>query len=177
MDIRVVHDVKHLVGFGIDSLQAAVRRQDLQPYGKQEIDLAGIFPQRRKTGSVPRNVECSPDTLFRIQFDLGRRLARMPQVARARNRRHPPLFTGPLFFIFLEFVIRTLFRSQRKIGQRLAAQSRIDKEDYEQGQRQRRRVEHPAYPLPARLLRIVENLFCHYCEPLHRSTWRTACSI
>src|SRR5436190_20653730 len=46
METVTADDVKHFVGFGIDSLEAAVGREDLQPDREQQIDLASILPQR-----------------------------------------------------------------------------------------------------------------------------------
>src|SRR6266576_5038843 len=40
METVAADDVKHFVGFGIDSLEAAVGREYLQPDRKQQIDLA-----------------------------------------------------------------------------------------------------------------------------------------
>ena len=54
------------------TLQVAVRRQHVQPLGKEQVDLARIFPQRGKAGSVPGNVEGRTNAFFRIQLDLRR---------------------------------------------------------------------------------------------------------
>ena len=58
------HDVEKFVGLFIDALQPAIGRDDMQPVGKEQIDLPGIFAQGRKAGGIIRHVECGADAFF-----------------------------------------------------------------------------------------------------------------
>src|SRR6266446_1268592 len=91
-----------------------------------------------------------------------------------RQRRQTALLAGPFLFIFFQRVVRAYFRSQRKIGQRLAAEHRINKECHQQRKSQGGRVKDTADAPPAGLIGIVENLFRHRSVCLHRSTWHLA---
>ena len=109
------HHIKEFVGLFVDTLQAAVGSDDVQPVGKEQVDLAGVFAQRRKTGGVVGHVECRADTLFRVQLDLGRRRLGLA-VAAVYRRQFSPLFC--LFFLFF---------LQRMIGRFCGASSRSGK--------------------------------------------------
>ena len=57
---------------GVDGLQATIRAQNLQPCGKEQINLAGIFAERGKTGGVPCNIKGSANAFLGIKGDLGK---------------------------------------------------------------------------------------------------------
>ena len=62
--LESLHHVEELVGLFVDALQPAIRRDDMQPVGKQQIDLPGIFAQGGKTGGIVRHVKCRADAFF-----------------------------------------------------------------------------------------------------------------
>ena len=59
---RMIHAVK--------ALQMPVRREHVQPFRKEDINLGIIFLERDKAGCIPGDVIGGADTFIRIQHNL-----------------------------------------------------------------------------------------------------------
>ena len=114
-----------------------------------------------EAGSVPGNVESGADAFFGIELDLRWRLARATEVSCPRQGGKTAFLASPFLFIFFEFVIGPLFRSERKIRKGLAAQGGIDEKNDQQGESDRASVNDASNPLPAGLPGIVKDLLSH----------------
>lgn len=130
--------VKKLIGQRIDALQPSVGRQHGKPFGEEQIDLAGIFPQGGETGGIPGDVESRAYALFRIQLDLRRRSLRL---AMAAMRQQAAPFAGLLFFFFFQCVVGLFLRLPYQLRKRLAAQSGIDEKNDDQGEADAEHIE------------------------------------
>src|ERR1700674_3556285 len=111
----------------------AVRAENLQPRREEQVDLARILAQGREAGRIPGNVECGPNSLLRVQRELGRRFAGLAAVSSAGQSGEAAFFACFRLFIFFQSMVWTFFGKPRKVGKRLAAQGAVNEKDHQQG--------------------------------------------
>ena len=129
MDRIALDHIKGFIGQRIHALQAPIRSEHGKPLGKQQINLARVFPQGRKTGGIRRVVKSGADPLFCVQRNLrGRRL----RLAVAAKRSGPLPFLSLFFFLFLQCMLGPGLHGPLELGEWLAAQGTVDKEDHQQ---------------------------------------------
>src|SRR5208337_2313816 len=149
--LLILNHVEHRVCVRINGLQVAIGAQNLQPCGKQQVDLAGILPQRGIAGRVPGNIEGGANTFLGIERDLRRMLAALVCASSAGNGGKAAFFASSLFFALFQSVIGALFRSPRQVGKGLVAECAVKEKDDEQSKGDGNRVKDASNALPARL--------------------------
>ena len=85
-----LHHIEKFVAFR-QALQAPVRREHVQPLGKQQIDLRIIIFERRVAAFIPRHVVSGADPFPHVQLNLRRRHLGVPMGA-GSPRLALPLF-------------------------------------------------------------------------------------
>ena len=108
--------VEEFVGLGIDGLQVAVGREDLEPGGKEQVDLTGVFAKRGEAGGVPGDVERGTNAFLGVQDDLRGGFAGFAAVADAGEGGQAALLAGFFFLALCEGVVGTFFGWKERSG-------------------------------------------------------------
>ena len=130
MDGRTLNHVEKLYGLGILPLQVSVCCEDVKPLGIEQVNLMRVFPQRRKAGRIPGNVERGADTFSRVELHLGWRLLRPAMTTAELRAAHPLPFL--FFLVFFQRMIRPNLIPPRQFGELFVAEGTIHEEDDEQ---------------------------------------------
>ena len=101
----------------INSLQAAIIREHMQPFGIKQIDLPRVLAKRGEPGGIGRIVKRGADTFVRIQLHLRRRQSGAP-VGTPRNLL--AFFSRLLLLGFLQRVIWMFLEFEERPLQRFA---------------------------------------------------------
>jgi len=146
----VIQQVEEHVRFG-HSLQPAIWRQGVQPFGKQQVDLLVIVTERGEAGGVPLHVEGTTNAFLRIEGDLRRWFLGGAMLVRPRN-----------FFRLLGFlkrVIRLLDFRQADARHRGPTEDRHHEKRDQHSDNDHADIEQSAQPAPALAFGIKENGF------------------
>ena len=155
--VRIVHlrpvhngELAHIVA--AHSKERGIGRVHMKPLRKQQVDLVNVLLQRRVAGRVVSHIERRPQSLARVEGNLGGLAVGLPsrRPRRAGSRHQRPV---PQSFVV---VVR---RRQQEFRQVLGAQNVENESCKHQRQNQGRGVKNAAKPAPALALRIVEYLF------------------
>ena len=149
----------------VDGQQRALGRVDVQPLGKEHVDLVDVLLERGVAGRVVLHVVGGAQTFAGVEGNVGGLAAgfaaRGARVLRRAGRgavgQRPVVVPG---------------RGQQQLGQLLVAQDVEDEAGQDQRGEHGRRVENAAQPLPALALRVEEYLFIRHGHGLVYSTVR-----
>src|SRR5579864_3155893 len=160
MNHSVLDHVERLICLLIDTLQMPIRGEHVQPFRVEQVELAGVFAERRKAGSIPGNVECAPNSFIGVQLYLR---GRNPGAAMGTlNEQFSPL-PSSFFFIFAQRMIRVLLKLKKQLRQGFATQRRINENNYYRTEDKPSDVEQRPKSPPSGAARIVKNRFRHAC--------------
>ena len=134
--------------------QRAVRRDDVKPLRKEQVDLVDVLLQRGVAGRIVLHVVGRAQTFARVQGHLGGLEVGLAMRGAAQLLARP----GGLD---LQGADVALGRCQQQLGQRRHVQQADDEQDPDDDAEQRQAVEDSPQPLPALALRIEEDLLVH----------------
>ena len=152
VDGGAVNDRILVVVVAAHGQQRGLRRIDVQPLGKEQIDLVDVLLEGRVAGRVVRHVVGGAQTFTGVEGNLGGLAvglaARRARAFGAAQKAVP----------VRQRLVVVLGRGQQQLRQLLIAQHIEDENGQNQREDHGRRVENAAQPLPALALGIEEYL-------------------